>query len=32
MAGESGLTRSIVDEIHSSDMQRDQIGGESGVS
>ena len=31
MAGESGVTRSIIDEHHSSDIQGDQIEGESGV-
>ena len=25
MEGESGVTRSIVDEIHSSDIQRDEM-------
>ena len=29
MVGGSGATRSIIDEIHSSDIQRDQMGGES---
>ena len=32
MEGESGVTRSIIDEIHSSDIQRDQMEGESGVT
>ena len=32
MAGESGVTRSIVDELHSWDIQRDQNEGESGVT
>ena len=32
MAGESGFTRSIIDELHSFDMQGDQKEGESGVS
>ena len=32
MAGESGVTRSIIDELHSFDMQGDQMEGESGVS
>ena len=32
MEGESGVTRSIIDEIHSSDIQRDQIEGEIGVT
>ena len=31
MEGESGVTRSINDELHSSDIQEDQIAGESGV-
>ena len=29
MAGESGVTGSIIDEIHSSDIQGDQLEGES---
>ena len=32
MEDESGITRSIIDELHSSDMQGDQREGESGVS
>ena len=32
MEGESGDTRSIIDELHSSDIQRVQIEGESGVT
>ena len=32
MAGESGVTRSIIDELHSSDIQGDEMAGESGVS
>ena len=32
MEGESGVTRSIIDEVHSSDVQRDQMEGESGVT
>ena len=32
MEGESGVTRSIIDELHSSDIQREQIEGESGVT
>ena len=32
MAGESGVTRSIIDELDSSDIQRDQMKGESGVT
>ena len=31
MEGESGLTRSIIDELHSSDIQGDQMEGECGV-
>ena len=31
MEGESGVTRSIIEEIHSSDIQGDQMEGESGV-
>ena len=29
MEGESGVTRSIIDEVHSSDIQGDQMEGES---
>ena len=32
MEGESGVTRSIIDELHSWDMQRDQMEDESGVT
>ena len=32
MEGEIGVTRSIIDELHSSDIQRDQREGESGVT
>ena len=32
MEGESGVTRSIIDELHSSDIQRDQMEGESGLT
>ena len=32
MVAESGVTRSIIDELHSSDIQRDQIVSESGVT
>ena len=32
MEGESGVTRSIIDEIQSWDMQGDQMEGESGVT
>ena len=32
MEGESGVSRSIIDELHSSDIQQDQIKGESGVT
>ena len=32
MEGESRVTRSIIDELHSSDIQRDQMESESGVT
>ena len=32
MEGENGLTRSNIDELHSWDMEQDQIEGESGVT
>ena len=32
MEGESTLTRSIIDELNSSDIQRDQMEVESGVT
>ena len=32
MERESGVTRSIIDELHSSDIQGDQMVGESGVT
>ena len=32
MEGESGFTGSIIDETHSSDIQRDQMEVESGVT
>ena len=32
MEGESGGTRSIIDELHSSDNEGNQMEGESGVS
>ena len=32
MEGESGVTRSIIDELYCSDMQGDQMEGESGVT
>ena len=32
MKGESGVTPSIIDELVSSDMQRDQMEGEIGVT
>ena len=32
MEGERGVTQSIIDEIHSSDIQRDQREGKSGVT
>ena len=31
MEGESGVGRSIIDELHSSDIQRDEMKGEIGV-
>ena len=32
MGGENGVTRSIVNELHSSDIQGDQMQGASGVT
>ena len=32
MEVEGGVTRSIIDELHSWDIQRDQIEGQSGVT
>ena len=32
MEREIGVTRSIIDELHSSGFQRDQMEGESGVN
>ena len=32
MEGESGVTRSIIDDLHSSDIQRDQMEVESCVT
>ena len=32
MEGDSGVTRSIIDEFHSSDIQGDQMEGQSGVT
>ena len=32
MEGESGVTKSIIVELHSSDIQRDQIEGEGGFT
>ena len=32
MEGESGVTRSTMDELHSSDIEGDQMEGESGVT
>ena len=32
MEGASGVTRSIVDQLHSSDIQGDQMEGESGLT
>ena len=32
MEGERGVSRSFIDELHSSDTQGDQMEGESGVT
>ena len=32
MDGESGVTRSIIDEVHSSDIQGNQMDGGGGVT
>ena len=32
MAGEGGVARSIIDELHSSNIQRDRMQDESGVT
>ena len=32
MEGKGGVTRSIIDELHSSNMQRDQMEGKGGVT
>ena len=32
MEGERGVTRSIIDKLHSSDIERDHMEGESGVA
>ena len=32
MERESGVTRSMIDELHSWDIQRDKVEGESGVT
>ena len=32
MEGESGVTRSIIDELHSSDIEGDEMEGERGVT
>ena len=32
MEGEIGVTRSIIDQLHSADIQRDQTEGEGGVT
>ena len=32
MEGESGVTGSMIDELHSSDIQGDQIEGDGGVA
>ena len=31
MEGESGVPQSIIDDLHSSDIERDQVEGESAV-
>ena len=32
MAGESGVTRNIIDELHFSDIQRHQMAGKGGFT
>ena len=32
MEGERGATRSVIDELHSPDIQPDEVEGESGVT
>ena len=32
MEGEIGVTRSIIDQLHSSDIQEDRMEGESGAT
>ena len=32
MEGESGITRSVIDELHSSDNQGEQMEDESGIT
>ena len=32
MEGENGVTRGVIDELHSWDIQRDQMEGGSGVT
>ena len=32
MGGEGGITRSIIDELHSWDIEADQMEGEGGVT
>ena len=32
MEGEGGVTRSIIDEVHSSELQGDQMERESGIT
>ena len=32
MKGESGFTRSMIDELHSSDIQRNEMESQSGVN
>ena len=32
MEGESGVTRSVIDEVHFNDIQQHQMEGESGIT
>ena len=32
MEGQSGVSRSIIDELHSTDIERDKMEGEGGVT
>ena len=32
MEGECGVTRSMIDELHSSDIERDEMEGKGGVT